>query len=432
VLKKISDLIRVFFTGIGLKIALSYVPPILAAWTFFLLLLRLVLTASPDEFRLTVASGLAGILAGSVVVVWLILSLVPPLRRIIEMTMLLEKGDTSIDIPHQRRKDEIGELARALHIFKQTAIEKADLQKKQEEAKRRAEEDRRRASRELAEKFLEAFRSIVSGLQGALAKQDKCAARLQTAVGSARHAVETVARLSEEAYGNVSAVAAASEQLVASSREIGRQAAQSRDVAKEAVAGAQQTHQQAETLKEAARRIGEVVTLIDTIASQTNLLALNATIEAARAGEVGKGFAVVASEVKTLADQTTAATKEITGHIDSIQTAIRSMADNVSKVAGTIGQSHDISLAIAEGVEQQMEATAEITRNVHTVVQKTADVETSMATLSEVVGEVETTAGDAADATQRSQAECAAMQTEVTKFVSAADGGVNDSAPRAA
>ena len=183
-LKKISDLIRVFFTGIGLKIALSYVPPVLAAWTFFLLLLRSVLSASPDEFRLTVVSGLAGIFAGSVVVVWLILSLVPPLRRIIEMTMLLEKGDTSIDIPYQRRKDEIGELARALHIFKRTAIEKADLQKKQDEAKRRAEEDRRRASREMGEEFLGGLASIVPGLRGAVAKEDTRAAPPRTGVPS--------------------------------------------------------------------------------------------------------------------------------------------------------------------------------------------------------------------------------------------------------
>ncbi|MGB8275109.1 MAG: methyl-accepting chemotaxis protein [Alphaproteobacteria bacterium] len=418
-LKKFLDLIHVFVSGIGLKITLSYAPPILTTWAFFILYLRSLLETRPDAFWLNLAVGLGGIVVGSIVVVWLILSLVPQLRRIIEITLVLAKGDTSADIPYQKRKDEIGRLAQALHIFKSTAIEKAVLQKKQEEAKQMAEEQRRRASKELAEKFLATFRTIVSGLLGALTTQDKCVDSLETAVGSARQAVGVVAQLSQEAYGNVSAVAAASEELAASSREIGRQADQSRDVARNAVTGAQQTHRQAETLKEAAQRIGEVVTLIDSIAGQTNLLALNATIEAARAGEVGKGFAVVAGEVKSLANQTAHATKEITGYVQSIQTAIEAMASNVSGVAATIGQSHDISLSIASAVEQQIAATTEIARNVHTVVEKTATVEDSIGTLREVIGKVETTAGDAADAAQRSQAECATMQTEVTKFVAA-------------
>ncbi len=426
--KKIVDLAKVFLTGMGLKIVLSYVPPSVAAWAFFVLYLQLVLKTNPDGFASAVGSGLAGIAAGTAIVVWLILSLVPPLRRTIKITRALAKGDTSTDIPYQTRKDEIGSLARALQIFKTTALENLELQKKQDQAKRQAAEERRRAAKQFAENFLGTFESNVSGLLGALGSQDRCVDNLQTAVRSAREAVGVVAQASQEAYGNVSAVAAASEELTASSREIGRQAAQSRDVANDAVAGVQETLRQAKTLKDAAARIGEVVTLIESIASQTNLLALNATIEAARAGDVGKGFAVVASEVKTLANQTAGATNEITGYVESIQSAIQNMSNNVSDVANTINKSHDISRAIAEAVDQQIEATTEIAGNVHTVVEKTGIVEKSIGTLHEVVGQVESTANNAGDATRQSQTECAAMQTGVSRFVDATKHSGEDAA----
>ena len=416
-MKKIVGLTRVFLTGMGLKIVLSYLPPSVAAWTFFVLYLHMLLKATPDRFATALGLGMAGIAVGCAVVAWLILSFVPPLRRTIEITRALAKGDTSTDIPYRVRKDEIGALAQALHIFKTTALENLELQRTQEQAKQQAAEEQRRAKKELAENFLGTFETNVASLLGALDTQDRCVESLQTAVGSAREAVGAVAQASQEASGNVSAVAAASEELAASSREIGRQAAQSRDVAKSAVAGTQETHRQAETLKDAAARIGEVVTLIDSIAGQTNLLALNATIEAARAGEVGKGFAVVAGEVKTLANQTANATKEITGHVESIQAAIRNMADNVSEVASTIHRSHDISQAIAESVDQQIKATSEIASNVHLVVEKTGIVEQSIETLRGIVRQVESTAGDAGDAARQSQAECTVMQSEVARFV---------------
>jgi methyl-accepting chemotaxis protein len=127
-------------------------------------------------------------------------------------------------------------------------------------------------------------------------------------------------------------------------------------------------------LAAAADKIGQVVQLINDIASQTNLLALNATIEAARAGDAGKGFAVVASEVKHLATQTGRATDEIGEQIGAVQQEVAKAVDAIRHVAGTIEKVRQISSSIASAVEEQGAATQEIARNVSQASQGTQDV----------------------------------------------------------
>src|SRR5690606_14889742 len=159
-------------------------------------------------------------------------------------------------------------------------------------------------------------------------------------------------------------VASASEELTGSIEEIGRQVTQAAQIAIRATEDAQASNAQVQSLAEAARRVGEVVNLIQDIAAQTNLLALNATIEAARAGEAGKGFAVVASEVKTLANQTARATEEIGQHIGGIQSATGEAVGAIQGITATIAEINEIAGSIASAVEQQGAATREISRNV--------------------------------------------------------------------
>src|SRR4029077_18897250 len=109
-------------------------------------------------------------------------------------------------------------------------------------------------------------------------------------------------------------------------------------------------------MTEAAQRIGDVVRLINEIASQTNLLALNATIEAARAGDAGKGFAVVANEVKSLANQTAKATEDISAQISAIQSATRQAVQAIRGIGGTIGEISQISTSISTAVQEQSDA----------------------------------------------------------------------------
>ena len=155
-------------------------------------------------------------------------------------------------------------------------------------------------------------------------------------------------------------VASASEELAASVNEISRQVQEASSIAGDAVQKAQSADRRITSLSQASAKIGDVIELINTIASQTNLLALNATIEAARAGEAGRGFAVVASEVKALAEQTAKATAEIGQQVTSIQSATGESVANMKEIGLVIGRIAEISATIAAAVEQQAAATQEI------------------------------------------------------------------------
>ncbi len=290
----------------------------------------------------------------------------------------LSEGDKTIEVHNTELKSEIGELARALEVFKQNALEMDRLAAEQEALKKRAEADRRQAMLDMADKFEASVSGVVNAVTAAATELQATAQSLSETAEEASQQSNAVAETSGQMTQNVQTVAAATEELSASIREIGNQVTESSRIVGAAVNQAEDTNAKVKALAEAAQKIGDVVTLINEIAGQTNLLALNATIEAARAGEAGKGFAVVASEVKNLATQTAKATEEISGQIRAIQDATASSAQAIDGITQTIGRVNEISTAIASAVEEQGAATQEISRNVQEASAGSAEVSTNI------------------------------------------------------
>lgn len=226
-----------------------------------------------------------------------------------------------------------------------------------------------------------------------------------------------VAAASEEVTVNVQTVSAATEELSSSIGEIGRQVSESTKVAESAVVEAENTNQTMKGLVEAVAKIGEVINLINDIASQTNLLALNATIEAARAGEAGKGFSVVASEVKTLANQTAKATDDIAAQIGAIQAATNNAVAAIESVGKTIGRIDEIATSIASAIEEQGAATQEIARNVQQAATGTRDVAANIAQISEAAGQASEAAVSVSNATGGLSRGADNLRNEIEKFL---------------
>ena len=315
-----------------------------------------------------------------------------PLTKVVAVLSALARGNTDVDVGELKRQDEIGEVTKALQIFKDNMIEADRLRADQEAAKGRAEAERRAAMLALAAKFEASVGGIVEGVASAATEMQSTAQAMAATSQETTRQSHTVAAASEEATTNVQTVASATEELSASIREISQQVNQSSRMIKEAVRQANLSNEQVHGLTMTAEKIGDVVKIISDIASQTNLLALNATIEAARAGDAGKGFAVVASEVKALANQTTRATEEIGVQIKAIQEATQLSAQSIHGIASTIGKADEAAATIAAAVEVQGAATQEIARNVAQAAQGTQEVSGNISGVSEAAQQTGTAA----------------------------------------
>jgi methyl-accepting chemotaxis protein len=330
----------------------------------------------------------------------------------------LASGDLATNVAGAESKDEIGEMARSLLVFRDNMQRTKSLAEEQETA-----QERRNARVKRVEELTQGFDERISGalktVDAAVGDMNGSAEAMAGVAEDTNRRSSAVAAAAGQASSNVQTVASATEELSASISEISRHVSQSAKIAGQAVEQANQTNNQVEQLSEAAQKIGDVVKLINDIAGQTNLLALNATIEAARAGDAGKGFAVVASEVKSLATQTAKATEDIASQIGAIQTATQGSVLAIQAIAKTIAEINEIAATVAAAVEEQGAATQEIARNVQQAATGTGEVTSNIGGVTEAAAKT----GDAAQNVRASAAELArqseVLRGEVDRFLAA-------------
>jgi methyl-accepting chemotaxis protein len=342
---------------------------------------------------------------------------VRPLAGVTAAMRRLAEGDRTVAIPGQGRRDEVGQMAKAVDVFKQNLIETDRLRTDQEDAEHRAEAEKRAAMNRMADEFESNVKGIVQSVSSASAELRTTAQSMSAAAEQTERQSTVVAAAAGHASGNVETVAAAAQELSTSVAEVGRQVGESTEIARLAVEDANRTNAQVQMLADAVGRIGDVVKLINDIAGQTNLLALNATIEAARAGEAGKGFAVVASEVKTLASQTAKATDDIASQIKAIQNATGESVEAIRSVGRTIGRTSEIATAIASAIEEQTAATTEIARNVERASSGTTEVSTHIAGVTRTATDTRAAAGQVLSAADALSRQSETLHAQVDAFI---------------
>ncbi|OWV85840.1 hypothetical protein ATY75_24045 [Rhizobium sp. N122] len=336
------------------------------------------LTSMAIGFLVAIASGAA-----------LVITLKRPIGSITDIMRRLAGGSLDIAIDGDRRKDEIGEMARALAVFKENAVQKIAIQAHTEELHRLAESERDTNERERAStqknielavtsladglrnlagrdlrKTLEVpfagdldtlrrdFNSTVSDLSSTMLDVRATSAEIHTNGRLLADVSEELSRRNEQQAGSIEQTAAAIEEITVTVAEASKRAASAADITQRVKLEADgslvivgNAIGAMSRIKEASDRITSIVAVIDGIAFQTNLLALNAGVEAARAGEAGKGFAVVAHEVRELAQRAAVAAKEIGTLIHHSTTEVDAGVDFVQQAGHALD---DIALKIGE------------------------------------------------------------------------------------
>ena len=345
-------------------------------------------------------------------------------NRLTDAMTGLANGSKDFHIPGARRFDELGDMARALIVFRDKAFELEALQANAAEtakAKLRAEEDLRAENAARMGQFAERFESTVGDVAGGVASASSqlhaTATMMAKAAESSSEEAVGVTRAMEEASAGVTAAAAASDEFAMSIGEISRQAASSAELARKASQTAHEADTTISALSESADQVGQIVELIQTIAQRTNLLALNASIEAARGGEAGRGFAVVASEVKELAAQTSKATQDVAEQIREMQDTTGASVGALRAISKQIDQLESTAVSIAAAVDQQSVAGQDLARSIDVAARGTDEVNNSISKVRETALSTGAAASQVLSSANELEEQAATLRGQVSEFI---------------
>jgi methyl-accepting chemotaxis protein len=371
-----------------------------------------------QAIRLQVGVAAIGLVLGLLISLLMTrISIVSPLRHLTAIMRRLADGDLSAELPSGNRSRDIGQMIDAVQVFKDRMVRNQALETATVEAREASDAQRKTMMIDLAETFDSAVGEIIRSVSTAAGRMQSTAEQLAMSAQATSSRSTAVAAAAEQTSANVLAMSSATEELGASVSEIGRQVEQSAVMSREAVQAATMTNEIVSQLSAAADRVGAIIDMISAIAGQTNLLALNATIEAARAGEAGRGFAVVATEVKSLADQTSKATADISGQIAAIQASTAQAVEAINGITQRIQAMSDVSGSIALAVDQQGAATREIVTSVNQASAGTGEVTSNINKVAQVAEETETAAHQVLTSSSALVSQAEHLRNQVNSFL---------------